>query len=118
MSAALARLRTRSAIGAVLVVGFFTALVVWGALTDQGRLSESQLSGMTLAAYRSVEVGESEGAVRKRVGEGQDALEFREEGVATEPPNARCVYYRWRSFELGSFQLCFRNHVLVSKARY
>jgi hypothetical protein len=113
--------RVTTAAAAVLVL-----LVILGGLAVFGFSSMSMSSGsfgddaVTRTAYRSIKLGSSRDKIEERIGQGQDAIEFRESGVALEPIDADCIYYPQAG--TGNYrdiiQLCFRNNQLVRKQTY
>lgn len=101
----------------VLLIMLGTFLLFFGMTTSTGGTDFDSILGRTInaAEFRALEVGMSEKDVKDEVGDGEDALEYSYEGIATEPMDARCVYYRHGG---GSVQLCFRDGKLSSKRAY
>jgi hypothetical protein len=100
----------------VLVVGLALFSVV-------STTSDSESFGddaVALADYRALTLGRSRDEIERRIGDGKDALEFRETGAALEPMDADCVYYPQAG--TGNYrdiiQLCFRDDRLVRKRTF
>lgn len=112
--------RRSSAIVAVLILLLFGG----GAILSLGTLSSgrpelwsSAEEGGSTIDFRAAEVGASRDEIERRLGEGQDALDFMETGVAVEPMDADCRYYPYpRPGYL--FQVCYRDDRLVTKRAF
>lgn len=68
--------------------------------------------------YATLTVGMGRDQVEKRVGAGEDALEYGETGLATERLDADCRYYPRTSNVRNLVQLCYREDKLISKRHY
>lgn len=113
--------RSLSTIVAVVILLFLVAgLVLFGAFGSGDSVSQAGDNAVAPGEYRSLVPGSSRDEIEQRLGDGQDALEFEDTGVALEPMDAECIYYPQEG--TGNYrdiiQLCFREDRLVQKRMY
>ena len=96
------------------VLGLLTfAFATGGGSGDSGVLDDVIVSPRQLSA---IHPGTSRAEVERRFGRGFDALDYVDTGIAVEPMDASCIYYRARQDSFNDVvQFCFRDDKLVSR---
>ena len=106
-------------LGGALLIGGCVALLAGG--VDEATKEQNE-TAITLAQFRSVKLGTSEGAVRARLGKPGDRQEFENEIPELDvKSSSSCIYYNEKDkelFEGRSFQFCFDDRKLTSKNSY
>jgi hypothetical protein len=65
---------------------------------------------------RAIDQGTTRADVERRLGKGLEALAYEDTGIAVEPMDASCIYYRARQDSFNDVaQFCFRDDRLVSR---
>jgi hypothetical protein len=116
----LLRRRLPSATAAIGVLLVLFVLLAYLAFSTGGGGVESA-GGHPQEVFRSLRLGTSREDVERRVGPGDDALEFFGTGPAVEPMDAECVYHHfsmWTEGDASFVQLCFRDDRLVRRQAY
>jgi hypothetical protein len=68
---------------------------------------------------RAIHPGTSRAQVERLLGKGSDALDYADTGIAVEPMDASCIYYRARQDSFNDVaQFCFRDDKLVSRRAF
>ena len=104
-----------SAIGALVVVLVVAALLLSSFGGGSGSSSGEDVV-LSSGQLRAVQIGTSRAQVERRFGKGADALDAIDTGIAVEPMDASCIYYRARQDSFNDVaQFCFRDDKLVSR---
>jgi hypothetical protein len=108
-----------SAIAATVVLLFFLSaffLVSLGGGGSSGGQADVVVSSSQLRAVRP---GTFRAQVERRFGKGAGALDYADTGIAVEPMDASCIYYRARQDSFNDVaQFCFRDDKLVSRQAF
>jgi hypothetical protein len=101
----------------LVVVGF--VLLVFG--VSGGGVGSSGQEGVIVSPQRlrAIHAGTSLAEVERLFGKGSGALHYIDTGIAVEPMDASCIYYRARQDSFNDVaQLCFRDDKLVSRRAF
>ena len=68
---------------------------------------------------QSIRPGTSRAEIERLLGKGTSALDYIDTGIAVEPMDASCIYYRARDDSFNDVaQFCFRDDRLVSRRAF
>ena len=115
------RRRSASAVAAALVLLSLLGLTFLSFTLGGGSSHVGQLEDVVLTTRRldAIHVGTSRAEVERLLGKGSEALDYVDTGIAVEPMDARCIYYRARQDSFNDVaQFCFRDDKLVSRRAF
>ena len=109
-----------SAIAATVVLLLFLGVFFLVSLGGGGGSSGGQADVVVSSSQlRAIRPGTSRAEVERRFGKGAGALDYVDTGVAVEPMDASCIYYRARQDSFNDVaQFCFRDDKLVSRRAF
>jgi hypothetical protein len=119
------RLRFRrlspSAVAAVLVLLIVGGLVLLTVPISGGRSRGGGREDVVLSTreIQAEQLGTQRRDIERRFGKGSDALDYQYTGIAVEPMDASCIYYRAAQDSFDDVaQFCFRKDKLVSRRAF
>ena len=115
------RRRSVSAVAAALVLLLVLGVILLSFTLGGGSSLVGELEDDVLTTHElvAIHVGTSRAEVERLLGKGPDALDYVDTGIAVEPMDARCIYYRARQDSFNDVaQFCFRDDKLVSRRAF
>jgi hypothetical protein len=110
-----------SAVAAALVLLPVLGLILLSFTIGRGSSDSGGREDVVVTPHQlaAIHVGTSKAGVERVLGKGSDALDYADTGVALEPMNASCIYYRARQDSFNDVaQFCFRDDKLVSRRAF
>ena len=110
-----------SALAAALVLLPVLGIILLSFSTEHGSSHGGGREDVVVTPHQlaAIHVGTPRAEVEDRLGKGSDALDYVDTGIAVEPMDAQCIYYRARQDSFNDVaQFCFRDDKLVSRRAF